>query len=137
MIDTLIAETENLTSLIEAETDRLLRERPSDLTDLMAAKDQHAQHYLNIIAALRPLKSSLASAPETMRARLRTCLAALDAALLRNGDVLLRLQTRSKDFLETIASALNPHTARPHVYGTSGATRSRAPAASIALNATV
>jgi flagellar biosynthesis/type III secretory pathway chaperone len=137
MIDTLIAETENLTSFIDAETERLLRERPSDLTDLIAAKDQHAQNYLNIIVALRPLKSTLAAAPEAVRARLRACLAALDAALLRNGDVLLRLQSRSKDLLETIASGLNPHTARPHIYGTSGTARTRAPAASIALNATV
>jgi hypothetical protein len=137
MIDTLITETENLTALITAETERLLRERPSDLTDMIAAKDQHAQKYLGIIAALRPLKSTLATLPETSRARLRAYLAALDAALLRNGDILLRLQSRSKDLLETIASALNPHSARPQVYGTSGTARARTPAAAIALNATI
>jgi hypothetical protein len=137
MITTLITETENLTALIEAETERLLRERPSDLADMIAAKDQQAQKYLAILTALRPLKSSLAAMPETSRAQLRTCLTALDAALLRNGDILLRLQSRSKDMLDAIASALNPHMARPRLYGTSATAQRRTPAAAIALNATI
>jgi hypothetical protein len=137
MIDTLIAETENLTTLIEAETERLLRERPSDLADMIAAKDQHAQKYLALLAALRPLKPTLAAMPETSRAQLRTCLAALDATLLRNGDILLRLQSRSKDMLDAIADAIHPHMARPQLYGASATAQRRTPAAAIALNATV
>jgi flagellar biosynthesis/type III secretory pathway chaperone len=137
MIETLIIETEKLTALIETETDRLLRERPTDIGELIEAKDQHAQSYLAIFASLRPLKSTLAVAPETVRSRLRNALAALDAALLRNGDILMRLQSRSRDLLTTIANALNPHSQRATTYGGNGGPRADNSKASIAINATV
>ncbi len=137
MIETLIAETEKLTVLINDETSQLLRVRPADLGEVAMLKDQHAQSYAQLIASSKPLKPILSALPTATQGKLRQALEALDAALLRNGDVLLRLQSNSKDLLDTIATALNPHNQRPQVYGASGVASRNQTHGSIALNATI
>lgn len=134
MIDSLIAETEKLTALIEDETTRLMQVRPADLADVVAQKEQYALRYAQLINSLKPLKPTMAALPESVRLHLRQSLAALETALLRNGDMLMRLQSGSRGLLESIALALNPQSQRVALYSASGIAPAR-PGGSIAVNA--
>jgi flagellar biosynthesis/type III secretory pathway chaperone len=133
----LIATTERLTQMVETETENLLKKRPADLTDLIGDKQLVAQAYTQLVGSMKPLKLSLAQAPDGERQKLRTVLAALDAALLRNGDLLMQLQSRSRSLLETIASEISPAGKQAFAYTALGQSKAQRNGGSIALNAMV
>ncbi len=136
MIDTIITETNKLADLINQETEQLLHTRPASLADFIAQKDQHASQYIQLVGALKPLQPTLAAQGAAIRQEMARALSRLNEALLRNGDVLMHLQKSSRDLLETLATALNPHAQRPALYSAPGHTVATA-RNSIALNATV
>ncbi len=136
MIENIITETNNLAELIEQETQQLLQTRPSGLAEFIAQKEQHANRYIHLISTLKPLRATLDAQTENIRQEIARAIRRLNDALLRNGDVLMHLQKSSRDLLDTLATALNPHAQRPALYSAPG---HAVPSGrnSIALNATV
>jgi flagellar biosynthesis/type III secretory pathway chaperone len=136
-LDDLIATTERLTLMVQTETENLLQKRPTELSDDISDKQLLAQAYTQLVGTMKPLKLSLTTAPDAQRAKLRTVLAALDAALLRNGDILMQLQNRSRNLLEAIAQEINPSSKPAFAYTAHGQSKTQRSNGSIALNAVI
>jgi flagellar biosynthesis/type III secretory pathway chaperone len=135
-VEALIETVLTLAGLVEAETENLLHCRAAEMAEQIAEKERAAQAYVQMVGALKPLKNTLQNSTAELCADLRKAMTKLDAALLRNGEILLHLQSRSKDLLETVAAAINPGSIPVSTYSATGAAHLYRSGSSIALNAT-
>jgi hypothetical protein len=130
--------TLSLTALVDDENARLGHERPASLADLVEEKQRRALAYSHAAKTVQSTPGLMAAAAPALRNALAQALQAFDAALLRNGQLIMRAKQLQEGLLGAIAAAVNnTPNATPH-YGANGAVAAGAVRAGpIALNATV
>jgi hypothetical protein len=133
-IEALLDTTRLLTAAVQAETEKLLQNRPADMAEEIAAKERLAATYAQLTGSLKPLKKSLADIAIGRRAELQTAIAQLDVELARNAGVLKNLHARTTDLLDAVAAAINPAAKTVSTYSATGRTINHRAGGSIALN---
>jgi hypothetical protein len=130
--------TLSLTALVEDENARLGRERPASLTDLVEGKQRRALAYSHAAKTVQTTPGLLAAAAPALRKALAQALQAFDAALLRNGQLIMRAKQLQEGLLSTIAAAVNnTPNATPNYFANGAVAAGAVRAGPIALNATV
>lgn len=136
-VETLALRAEALTDLIDEESDRLARERPSDLADLVTKKQQIANDFNHAVQHLLRDKAQLRAASADLRERLLAALARFDQSVLRNGTLLLKLQRHKQDMLSMIAEEVHPGSRTPTSYAPGQAMKYGSQRAPLAINAVI
>jgi flagellar biosynthesis/type III secretory pathway chaperone len=136
-VETLALRAEALTDLIDEESDRLTRERPSDLADLVAKKQQIANDFNHAVQHLLSDKEQIRAASIDLRERLLAALARFDQSIMRNGSLLLKLQRHKQDMLSMIAEELHPGSRTPTSYAPGRAMKYGSGRAPLAINAVI
>ena len=131
----LIARAEEMRQLIDEESERLLREGPSDLAELVARKQMMTNDFNHQVRQILGQREALAETPREIRETLREALARFDASVIRNGTILLRLKQNVEGLLQAVALERAP--VRAGLYGP-GKAGSRPPApTALAINASI
>jgi flagellar biosynthesis/type III secretory pathway chaperone len=136
-VETLALRADTLTALIDEESDRLTRERPSDLADLVTKKQQIANEFNHAVQHLLIDKDQIRSASQALREKLLAALARFDQAVMRNGSLLLKLQRHKQDMLSMIAEELHPDSRTPTSYAPGRAMKYASQRAPLAINAVI
>jgi flagellar biosynthesis/type III secretory pathway chaperone len=136
-VETLALRAEALTDLIDEESDRLTRERPSDLADLVTKKQQIANDFNHAVQQLLRDKAQLRAASADLRERLLAALARFDQSVMRNGTLLLKLQRHKQDMLSMIAEEIHPGSRTPTSYAPGQAMKYGSQRAPLAINAVI
>lgn len=136
-VDALIAETEELISLIHQENERLAVERPSALTELIATKNRVALNYEQLVRRIRQNPLLLRSAPQQRLLDLRASLARFEDAMQQNSRLLLKLKAAKEGLLRAIAAEVNPQNQRAQIYTSGKMAPDRRSAAALSINALV
>jgi flagellar biosynthesis/type III secretory pathway chaperone len=136
-IETLALRAEALTQLIDEESERLTRERPGDLADLVARKQQVANDFNHAVQQLLADKAQIRSASLALREKLVAVLARFDQSVMRNGTLLLKLQRHKQDMLSMIAEELHPGSRTPTSYAPGRAMKYGSQRAPLAINAVI
>jgi flagellar biosynthesis/type III secretory pathway chaperone len=119
LLHRLISATETLTGLVEEETHALTQSRPHAIADLIARKEREAIVYAQAARTFKALPETAKRAEPALLAQFKTVLARFDAALLRNGQLVMRLKQQQEGLLQAIA-ATQGRTAAPGTYGQTG-----------------
>lgn len=136
-VDALIAETEDLIALIHLENERLVHERPSALSELIATKNRVALNYEQLVKRVRQNPLLLRSAPKQRILDLRASLARFEDAMQQNSRLLLKLKSAKEGLLRAIAAELNPQNQRAPIYTSGKLAPDRRSAAALSINAVV
>ncbi len=136
-VETLALRAEALTMLIDEESERLTKERPSDLADLVARKQQVANDFNHAVQHLLADKEQIRSASQALREKLIAALARFDQSVMRNGTLLLKLQRHKQDMLSMIAEELHPGSRTPTSYAPGRAMKYGSQRAPLAINAVI
>jgi flagellar biosynthesis/type III secretory pathway chaperone len=136
-VETLALRAEALTTLIDEESDRLTRERPSDLAELVTRKQQIANEFNHAVQHLLGDKEQIRAASQDLRERLLAALARFDQSVMRNGSLLLKLQRHKQDMLSMIAEELHPGSRTPTSYAPGRAMKYGSQRAPLAINAVI
>jgi flagellar biosynthesis/type III secretory pathway chaperone len=136
-VETLVLRAESLTQLIDEESDRLTRERPSDMSDLVARKQQIANDFNHAVQQLLADKEAIRAASRDLREKLVTALARFDQSLMRNGSLLLKLQRHKQDMLSMVAEELHPGSRTPTSYAPGKPMKYGSQRAPLAINAVI
>ena len=131
----LIARAEEMRQLIDEESERLLREAPADLAELVARKQLMTNDFNHQVRQILARRDALAETPRDMREALREALARFDASVIRNGTILLRLKQNVEGLLQAVAQERAPVRAGLYAPG-KGGNRPPAPTA-LAINASI
>jgi flagellar biosynthesis/type III secretory pathway chaperone len=136
-VETLALRAEALTTLIDEESDRLTRERPSDLAELVTRKQQIANEFNHAVQHLLGDKEQIRAASQDLRERLLAALARFDQSIMRNGSLLLKLQRHKQEMLSMIAEELHPGSRTPTSYAPGRAMKYGSQRAPLAINAVI
>jgi flagellar biosynthesis/type III secretory pathway chaperone len=136
-VASLTLRAEALIALIDEETDRLSRERPADLVELVKSKQMIANEFNHSVQQLLANRAQIKAASREQREALVAVLARFEASVLRNGALLLKLQRHKQDMLETIAEALHPGSRTPTNYAPGIGARTASSRAPLAINAVI
>jgi flagellar biosynthesis/type III secretory pathway chaperone len=136
-VEALTERANALTQLINDESDRLTRERPSDLAELVQRKQQIANDFNHAVRQLLVDKEAIRAASRELRETLLSALEHFDQSLLRNGTLLLKLQRHKQDMLSTIAEELHPGSRTPTSYAPGKPMKYGSQRAPLAINAVI
>ncbi len=136
-VETLAERTEALTLLIDEESERLTRERPSDLAELVTRKQQIANDFNHAVQQLLADKAQIQATSRELREKLKSTLARFEDSVMRNGMLLLKLQRHKQDMLTMISEELHPGSRTPTNYAPGKGTRFGTQRAPLAINAVI